>query len=210
MDEIKKKIGEIKRYRRKWYDDRARTYDETWWGSEESNEEMDGFSSLVKVNSGDVVLDVATGTGIFLIEMAKNGAICYGIDLSPKMLEKLKGKIKQQGLEANVKDIRMGMADKLPYPDNSFDWVTCIGMLEYYPIEYAKTVLSEVRRVLKPGKKCFIDIIDSNNKEVHSLDYVYKYDLKAFKEMINEMGFKISVENIAGKMIQYLLDFVMA
>lgn len=25
-------------------------------------------------------------------------------------------------------------------------------MLEYYPIEYAETVLSEIRRVLKPGK----------------------------------------------------------
>lgn len=99
---------------------------------EESKEEIDGFKKLVKVENGQVVLDVATGTGIFLIEMAKNGAICYGIGVSPEMLEKLKHKIEQQHLERNVKEIRVGEADELPYLDNFFDWVTCIGMLEYY------------------------------------------------------------------------------
>ncbi len=205
MEEIKRKIEEIKRYRRKFYDNRASIYDKSWWESEESKEEMEGFKKLVKVKSGELVLDIATGTGIFLIEMAKNGAICYGIDASPKMLEQLRRKIKQQGLESNVKEIRVCEADKLPYQDNFFDWVTCIGMLEYYPIQYAKIVLGEMTRVLKPCKKCFIDIIDPTNKEAQSRDYVYKYDLKVFEDMINKIGFKISTRNIAGRMIQYLL-----
>lgn len=205
VEEIKKKIKEIKRYRRKFYDNRASVYDKTWWESKESKAEMDGFKRLVKVKSGEIVLDVATGTGIFLIEMAKDGAICYGIDASPKMLEQLKCKIKQHGLEGNVKEIRVCEADKLPYQDNLFDWVTCIGMLEYYPIEYAETVLSEIRRVLKPGKRCFIDIPDPNNKEAQSREYVYKYDLRSFKDMINQIGFEIMARNIAGWMIQYLL-----
>ena len=205
MEEVKRKIEEIKRYRRKWYDTRASVYDKSWWESEESEEEMEGFKKLVNVKSGELVLDVATDTGIFLIEMAKDGAICYGIDASPKMLEQLRRKIEQQGLESNVKEIRVCEADKIPYQDNFFDWVTCVGMFEYYPIEYAETVLSEIRRVLKPSKKCFIDIVDPTNKEVQSRDYVYKYDLKAFDDMINKIGFKISTRNIAGWMIQYLL-----
>jgi len=205
MEEVKKKIEEIKRYRRKFYDNRASVYDKSWWESEDSNEEMEGFKTLVKVKSGELVLDVATGTGIFLIEMAKDGAICYGIDASPKMLEQLRHKMKQQGLESNVKEIRVCEADKLPYPDNFFDWVTCVGMFEYYPIEYAETVLNEIRRVLKPGKKCFIDIVDPTNKEAQSRDYVYKYDLKAFEDMINKIGFEKSARNIAGWMIQHLL-----
>lgn len=131
MEEIKKKIGEIKRYRRKWYDNHPSTYDIAWWESEESKEEMDGFKRLVKVKNGEVILDIAAGTGIFLIEMAKDGAVCYGIDTSPKMLEKLKLKIEQKGLEENVKEIRVCEADRLPYPDDFFDWVTCVGMLEY-------------------------------------------------------------------------------
>ena len=206
MEEIKRKIEEIKRYRRKWYDTRASVYDKSWWESEESEEEMEGFKKLVKVKSGELVLDIATGTGIFLIEMAKDGAICYGIDASPKMLEQLRRKIKQQGLESNVKEIRVCEADKLSCQDNFFDWVTCVGMFEYYPIEYAEIVLSEIRRVLKLGKKCFIDIVDPTNKEAQSRDYVYKYDLKAFDDMTNKIGFKISARNIAGWMIQYLLQ----
>jgi GrpB-like predicted nucleotidyltransferase (UPF0157 family) len=200
-----KKIKEIKRYRRKWYDERASIYDKLWWESEEAKEEMEGFKKLVKVKGGEVVLDVATGTGVFLIEMAKDGAPCYGIDASPKMLEQLKRKIKQQRLEGNVKEIRVGEADKLPYQDNFFDWVTCMGMLEYYPIEYAEVVLGEIKRVLKPGKKCFMDIVDPANPEAQSRDYLYKYDLKAFEEMLNRIGFKILKKNVAGRMIQYLL-----
>jgi len=203
--EIKKKIDEIKAYRRKFYDNRASIYDKIWWESEESKEEMDGFKKLVKPKRGEVVLDVATGTGIFLIEMAKDGAICYGIDASPKMLEQLRFKVKQLGLEENVKEISVREADKIHYPDNFFDWVTCIGMLEYYPMEYAESVLSQIRRVVKPSKRCFIDIVDPSNKENQRRDYVYKYDLKAFERMIKKIGFGIWTKNIAGRMIQYLL-----
>lgn len=164
MEEINRKIGEIKRHRRKWYDNHASTYDKVWWESEESKEEMDGFKRLVKVRNREVVLDIAAGTGIFLVEMANDGAVCYGIDASPKMLEQLKLKIQQKELEDNVKEVCVCEADELPYPDNFFDWVTCIGMLEYYPIEYAEAVLNEIRRVLKPGKKCFVDIPHPANK----------------------------------------------
>jgi ubiquinone/menaquinone biosynthesis C-methylase UbiE len=205
MEEIKRKIGEIKRHRRKWYDNHASTYDKVWWESEESKEEMDGFKRRVKVRNREVVLDIAAGTGIFLVEMAKEGAVCYGIDASPKMLEQLRCKIKRQELEDNVKDIRVGEADELPYPDDFFDWVTCVGMLEYYPMEYAETVLNEIRRVLKRGKKCFVDIPDPVKKESQRRNYIYKYDLKAFEDMINKLGFKILTKNTAGLMIQYLL-----
>ena len=204
MEEIREKIGEIKRYRRKWYDDHADTYDKVWCESEESEEEMAGFKRLVKVKSGEVVLDIAAGTGIFLIEMAKDGAVCYGIDAAPKMIEQLKLKIEQKELEENVKEVRACDADRLPYPDDFFDWVTCVGMLEYYPMEYAEAVLKEIRRVLKPNRKCFIDIVNPTHKEAQRRDYVYKYRLKAFEDMISKLGFNTLAKNTAGWMIQYL------
>jgi len=205
LEETKKKIKEIKTYRRLFYEKRASVYDKTWSESKESKAEMDGFKGLVKIKSGELVLDVATGTGIFLIEMAKNGAKCYGIDASPKMLEQLRRKVKEQRLESNVKEIRVCEADRLPYPNNFLDWVTCIGMLEYYPIEYAEMVLTEIRRVLKSGKKCFIDIPNPSSKEAQTREYIYKHNVKAFEGMINRIGFRILVRNTAGWMIQYLL-----
>lgn len=205
MEEVEKRIEDIKRYRRKFYDKRACVYDKSWWESEESKDEMNGFKKYVRVKSGETVLDVATGTGIFLIEMAKDGALCYGIDASPKMLEQLKRKTKQEELESNIKEIRVAEADRLPYPNDFFDWVTCIGMLEYYPIEYAETVLRDIRRVLKPGKKCFIDIPDPANAKAQSRNYIYRHNLKTFENMVEKAGFKILARNVAGWMIQYLL-----
>ncbi|KKL77310.1 hypothetical protein LCGC14_2036140, partial [marine sediment metagenome] len=52
-------------------------------------EEIEGFIKLVNVKAGQVVLDIATGTGRYLIQMTKSGALCYGIDQSPKMLKVL-------------------------------------------------------------------------------------------------------------------------
>jgi ubiquinone/menaquinone biosynthesis C-methylase UbiE len=206
MRETEKKIEDIKRYRRRWYNAHAGVYDKSWWESEESKEEMDGFKNLVRVKSGELVLDVATGTGIFLIEMAKDGAACYGVDISTKMLEQLRHKIKRQKLESKVKGTLAGVADRLPYRDNLFDWITCIGMLEYYPIEYAETVLKEMKRVLKLNKKCFIDIVDPAHKKAQNRRHVYKYNLKTFEDLINKTGFKILTKNTAGRMIQYLLQ----
>ncbi len=206
MKEIDREIEEIKIYRRKFYDNRAGVYDKIWWESPESTEEIDGFRNLVKVKHGEIVLDVATGTGIYLIEMAKKGAQCYGLDASPKMLAQLKRKIEQLELEGNVEEIRVCEADKIPYPNDFFDWVSCIGMLEYYPIEYADMALNEIRRVLKPSKKCFIDIPDPGDKENQNRDYLYKYDLKTFENMLNKIGFDILAKNVAARMIQYLLS----
>jgi len=37
-------------------------------------DEFDGFKKLVQIQPNDIVLEIATGTGTFLIEMAKLGA----------------------------------------------------------------------------------------------------------------------------------------
>jgi len=140
------KIEEIKRYRRAFYNNRAPVYDDLYWDGKESHPELNGFKKLAKIEEGNVVLDVATGTGNYLIEMAKQGALCYGIDISSKMLERLNLKIKQESLEEHVKDIRVGEADSLPYQNDFFNLVTCIGLFEYYPIEYSLKVLREITR----------------------------------------------------------------
>ena len=43
----------------------------------------------------------------------------------------------------------MGSADKLPYPDETFDIVTCSQSFHHYP--YPEQAMREAKRVLKPG-----------------------------------------------------------
>lgn len=200
-----KEIKEIKKFRKKFYDDHANDYDNGWWNGENALEEFEGFKKFVKIKPGDIILDIGTGTGTFLIEMAKMGAICYGIDQSPKMLEKLRIKVKQEGIEKNIEKISEGTAENLPYPDGIFNWVVCIGMIEYYPLEYAKAVLLEINRVLMPDGHCFIDIPNPNNPYTQERDWIFSYNLEEFEKMTKSLEFKISARNKAGLMLQYLL-----
>ena len=205
MGRIKKEIDEIKKFRKKYNEDHANEYDNEWWNDENALEEFEGFRKFVKIKPGEVILDIATGTGTFLIEMAKMGAICYGLDQSPRMLEKLKFKVKKEKIEGNVKKINVGTADKLPYPNEIFNWIVCIGMFEYYPLDYIEVVLSEIVRVLKPEGHCFIDIANPHDSYAQERDYIYSYDLEGFEKLAKSLRLKILAKNSAGYMLQYLL-----
>lgn len=203
MPTAKKTIEEIKAYRKEFYNNRSSIYDNLSW-NDKSHPEILGFKNNVKVKKGDIVLDIATGTGQFLLEMAKDGANCFGIDISQKMLEQIKPKIEHLRLQDNIKELRVGEADNLPYPDDFFDLVTCIGMFEYYPLEYPQIVLREIHRVLKPNGTSYIDIADPSNEEMQNRDYIFKYDLQIFENTVRNIGFQIIKKNVTGNMIQYL------
>jgi SAM-dependent methyltransferase len=77
-----------------------------------------------QVREGDRVLDIACGTGNYIIELCKNkGVFGLGIDLSRAMLEK--AKIKGKGiknLDFQVKDML-----KIDQLDRQFNFIYCIG-----------------------------------------------------------------------------------
>ena len=204
MERKEKEIEEIKKFRKKYNEIHANGYDYEWWNDGNALKEFEGFKKFVKIKPDEIVLDIATGTGTFLIEMAKMGAICYGLDQSPKMLEKLKFKVKKERIEENLGKINLGSADKLPYTDEMFNWVVCVGMFEYYPFEYVEIVLSEIIRVLKPEGHCFIDIANPHDSYAQERDYIFGYYLEEFEKLAKSLRLKILAENSAGYMLQYL------
>ena len=208
MKDIKEEIEKIKEFRRQFYNSHADDYDNTQHADDDEDflQEFRSFKKLVKTIPGQVVLDIATGTGTYLIQMARSGALCYGLDQSPKMLEQLKVNFMKENLETSLKDIHIGVADKLPYPNKFFNWVTCIGMFEYYPLKYVEIVLSEVIRVLKSDGCCIFDIADPNKKYAKERDWIFSYDLEEFRRIIRSLNLKILKKNKAGYMLQYLLS----
>lgn len=87
------------------------------------------------------LLDIACGNGYFLREAEKR-VTCFGIDISDVAITKAK-KI------AAKSDVRRGEAEKLPFKDDYFDYVTCLGSLEHF-INLSQA-LSEMLRVMKHG-----------------------------------------------------------
>ena len=94
---------------------------------------------LYEIPDGSKVLDVGCNSGEFMkLLKEKRNCDVYGIDISRQVVDLAKAK----GLNAQVAD-----ADKLPYPDKSFDVVCLMETLEHFydPIPYLK----EIRRVLR-------------------------------------------------------------
>ncbi len=100
------------------------------------------IGSLLQLKSGKRLLDVACGPGWMLFEANRRGLQTEGIDLSQKAV----GLAKQHAPQAGV---QVADGEHVPFPDASFDYVTCLGSLEHYmhPVQG----LNELGRVLKAG-----------------------------------------------------------
>ena len=91
-------------------------------------------------------LDIACGTGDVTWMLAERGVDVIGCDINEDMLRLAPGK-----QPAGVEPVPFHKCDaaELPYPDASFDLVTCVYAGRGFP-DWGG-VLSEVHRVLKPG-----------------------------------------------------------
>ena len=207
-----------------WYDSTAERYDS--WGSREGEyssqtksleiAKFNEILSLIKIKENTKILDVATGTGIYLIEALKKGGVGYGVDISKSMLEQVKKKIIKFKLKSKVIKIIKGDAEKLPFHSDFFDIVICIGMFEYYPLVKVKAFLEEIKRVLKKEGNLIVDFPNNNNKEVYEFQKkersagheIHIYEKGKINEFLKHMGFRIIKSNCAGIEIQFLLKLV--
>jgi len=109
---------------------------------------------ILKKNSPNQILDVATGTADFAIALSKlKPQKITGIDISSGMLDIGKKKVLHNHLEHMI-HLELGDSEKLPFADNSFDAVTvAFGVRNF---ENLTQGLSEIFRVMSPGGKVVI------------------------------------------------------
>lgn len=94
----------------------------------------------LNLKPGQKVLDLAAGTAVSTVELAKSGAWCVACDFSQGMLE--------AGRDRDVPKV-VGDAMHLPFDDESFDAVTISYGLRN--IHDFRAGLREMARVTKPG-----------------------------------------------------------
>jgi SAM-dependent methyltransferase len=101
------------------------------------------------------VLDVACGTGVvarLASELIGQGGLIAGLDVNPGMLAVARA---ATPLSLTI-EWHEASAERMPFPDASFDAVLCQMGLQFIPDK--QVALSEMRRVLAPGGRLIINV----------------------------------------------------
>ena len=154
--------------------------------------------SLLNLQPNVHFLDIGCGTGWAVGQAAnlvKGNGLFYGVDLSPKMIEKAKnnfsGKDNFRFLQAN--------SESIPLDDNFFDIIICTNSFHHYL--HPDKALEEMHRLLKSGGKLYIVDPLADSWIVRFFDEMHKwiepehvkfYSTKEFQQLFEQAGLKYS------------------
>ena len=128
--------------------DRAAAHYERFWAAQ-LQPARDALLVSAALRLGERVLDVACGTGLVTLRAAElvgtTGAV-VGTDLSETMVQTTRAEAALRGIDVQVLHMN---AERLEFPDASFDIALCALGLMYVPDP--RRALAEMLRVVKPG-----------------------------------------------------------
>jgi ubiquinone/menaquinone biosynthesis C-methylase UbiE len=124
---------------------------------------------LAAPKPGEDVLEVATGTGVQLVNLAHRNPRGHtvGVELSEGMLRRTRARLQSAGLDQV--ELLSADARDLPFPDASFDLVVNSYMLDLLPREDIPRVLAEFQRVLKPDGRLVLSNMTKGEARVHRI-----------------------------------------
>jgi len=147
----------------KRYDRLAERYDQSRFGGPFGEFHADNMLRLIdwllpSTLKPCKVLDVAAGTGIAALRLAKKGHAVTAIDISEPMVRLGQAKARSESLPVSF---AVGNARSLPYPDEHFDLLVSVMFLYLdWSHEDRVVFMNEMRRVLKPGGFLVLEVLN--------------------------------------------------
>jgi ubiquinone/menaquinone biosynthesis C-methylase UbiE len=96
--------------------------------------------------AGASLLEIGCGMGTDLLQFARGGALCTGVDLTPRSVEITRHRFALYGQRGSF---MISDGERLPFKSNSFDVIYSNGVLHHTPD--TQGAINEIHRVLRPG-----------------------------------------------------------
>ncbi len=161
------------------------------------------FLSFMNLKKGEKVLEVGCGQGELLKMVQKEKqCVCTGLDLSPDYVVK----VKKRGINA-----RLGVAEKLPFEDKTFDHVILDCIMEH--VIDTKIVMNEARRVSKGS--IFIEVPYREELQPYvygkGMPHIRSFDDDSIQQTFNVVrnSKTIYVRNIKSSFFRYVFYFIL-
>lgn len=168
------------------------------------------------LDKGKRILDLGVGGGklLGLCKKRRKYEEFYGLDISSVVVKRAKRTVKE--LSGNLSSVfikRADINDSLPYKAKWFDTVTCIATLEHIFDPYY--VISEIKRVLKPGGALILEVPNltwlprrfsvvlgklpvTADEEGWDGGHLHYFTFEETEKLLREYGFEIEYEGSSG------------
>ena len=132
------------------------------------------IQQLKGLNAGKV-LDLGSGTGRHVIDLARNGFSVYGLDNSQKGIQTTKQWLQAEKLTAEL--VLQEMTERFPWEDNFFDAIVSVQVIHHSDIAMIRKIIAEMERVLKKEGFIFVTVPKLKNqatkyKQIEANTYV--------------------------------------
>lgn len=164
--------------------------DAHWWFAGMRKNRMAMIEGLLPGNPR--TLEIACGTGGFLMDLRRAGHEVFGCDISGKAI----GYCRERGL----KNLAVADLNSLPYGGGSFDFVACNGGLYHESVRSEAAALEEMRRVCRRGGLLLVtDVAEKKLYGRHDRAFGgrTRYSLGEMVKLVSEAGFEVVRSNYA-------------
>jgi len=163
----------------------------------------DGIVSFLtfadRLRPGILVLDYGCGPGFLIEKLLAKDVRCHGLENSPKAVELVNQKFHNHPNWMGAVEVREPPA---PFPDESFDVITCLETLEHLLDDRLSVVVKEIHRLLKPGGVALFttpnneDLLRSHvycpfcETSFHKVQHVRVFSESSMRALLESHGFR--------------------